>query len=316
MKKGLTVILAAALWFQGASALAVNIKGEMGTALIKELNRASRGKITDAVVEIDGRYGCFGISGALGSLLTPTLLSSVKEELKGDFGIRKDDRFGLLWGSLSLEPREDFEVEAGVLTTMVGQELPPTVENNNLLFGLVWNAQPFIYKGVRVYSRKGDYLAYGEFDFGVGLNGSSKDRAFGLGLLKNRGKFQFGLNYFDYRDYKNLIDLSVGKSWKRLSVAVNVDYQWLDESPSKRGLGGALYIVPKITENFSIPIRLEAVKDFKNSGIYGFNETAYSFTVSPTYRINGHTFIRGEFGAVKSEEKSYETEALQIAFSF
>ena len=45
MKKGLTVILAVALWFQGASALAVNIKGEMGTALIKELNRASGGKI-------------------------------------------------------------------------------------------------------------------------------------------------------------------------------------------------------------------------------------------------------------------------------
>ena len=316
MKKGLTVILAAALWFQGASALAVNIKGEMGTALIKELNRASRGKITDAVVEIDGKYGCFGISGALGSLLTPTLLSSVKEELKGDFGIRKDDRFGLLWGSLSLEPREDFEVEAGVLTTMVGQELPLTTENNNLLFGLVWNAQPFIYKGVRGYAKKGDYLAYGEFDFGVGLNGSSKDRALGFGLLKNRGKLQFGVNYFDYRDFKNLIDLSVGKSWQRLSVAANIDYQWLDRDPSKRGLGGALYIVPKITENLSIPVRLEAVKDFKNSGIYGFNKTTYSFTLSPTYKLGRHTLLRGEFAVVKNKDRSYETEALQIAFSF
>ncbi len=67
--------------------------------------------------------------------MTPTLIKPTKELLKGDFGVKKNDRFGLLWGSLSLRPRKDFQVEVGVLTTMVGQELPLTTDNKNIAFG-------------------------------------------------------------------------------------------------------------------------------------------------------------------------------------
>ncbi len=125
MKKGIWLILAGTLWFQGVSAATLKVKNHFGSGIFKEVNLKSRGKLTEAELELSEKYRCFGVRGALASLLTPTLLSSVNERLKGNLGISTKDRFGLRWGKVWIEPTEDLVIEAGVLTTMVGQELPP-----------------------------------------------------------------------------------------------------------------------------------------------------------------------------------------------
>ncbi|WP_457679333.1 outer membrane beta-barrel protein [Thermovibrio sp.] len=315
MKRALKLILPVLLLLSSAQAQGVKVKGEFGLGLFKERGKVFKGKLTDGAVELEGSYRCFNFNAAVGSLLTPTLTSSEKEQLKGNFGLSTKDKFGFLWGSVNAQLSKSFSVEAGVLTTMVGQELPLTTQNLNTLFGLVWGSQPFIYKGVRSYYEKGDYTAYGEYDFGIGLNGKKGDRAFAFGLIKDKGKFQFGANYFDYRNYKNLIDLSAGKSFGSIFVSLNLDYQWLDSSAKKRGIGVALYLEPKLGK-FTLPLRVERVKDFKDSGIYGFKKATYSITVSPTYRVNENLFLRAEVGEVKNSSLSRLTYAFQLGLSF
>ncbi len=316
MRKGLALILSAISLSTPSFAGKLNLKGTVSATAFKEFNGSSAVKLTDAAIELSKDCGFLSLNGAVGSILTPTLIKPTKELLKGNFGVEKNDRFGLLWGSLSLLPRKDFQVEVGILTTMVGQELPLTTDNKNIAFGLLWNSQPFIYRGVRAYYRRGDYLFYSEYDFGWELNGSSRDRALGLGILKDKGSFNFSFNYFDYKNYKALLDFNLGKEWKDYFASLSVDYHWLKENPSKKAVGGALYLGYNLTENFSLPLRIEAVKDFNDSNIYGFNSTAYSFTITPTYKLKGKATLRGELGVVKTGSKTYGEEAFQVAFSF
>ena len=259
-------------------------------------------KLEDAVFELKGKEGYDGFDVAVGSLQLPTLLNSAKEENKGNFGLnRSDDRFGLLWGYVELNPTKSLEVEGGILPTNVGYELAESYRNFNITYGLVWNNQPFIYRGVRATYTFGEALqVYGEYDRGKELNGSSTDHAFGLGVAGVLNGFYYTVNYFDYGNYKNLLDFTLSTECKNVKLGLNGDYQWLDGDRDKSGFGIAAYLIPEFG-NFSLPLRLEYVKDRNKSGIYGFNgRGTYSFSLTPTYKLSKHSTVRTEFSYVKS----------------
>ena len=297
MKKGLVVILAGLL---PLSAEGAPLKGVVSAGVLKGKPRLVEGVLTGKIKE-----GCVELNLAAGSLLTPTVLNPKGEGLKGNFGLSRDDRFGILWSSVKLKPTQNLAVEGGILTTLVGVELPLTAQNYNTLFGLLWSSQPFIYRGARLYYYKNSLTFYAET--------SRVGRA--LGLLKTEGKTQFGLNLFAFKEGRNLVDLSAGRSSGRLSVIVNINYHYLRSSPSKKAAGGALYLNYKISKKLSLPLRLEAVKDFKNSGVYGLPEATYSITFSPTYRLNQKTLLRGEIAAVRGGKRETAT-VLEVSLSF
>ena len=277
-------------------------------------------KIEDAVFEINGK-DIFDV--AVGSLLLPTVLNSTNQENKGNFGLnRNGDRFGLLWGYLELKPAEKLNLKVGVLPTNVGYELAESYKNFNITYGLVWNSQPFIYRGVRATYTFGESLQiYGEYDRGKELNGNDRDHAFGIGAAGAIGAFYYTVNYFDYGNYKNLFDFTLSTECKKVKLGFNGDYQWLDRDKNKAGYGLAFYVVPNLGR-ISLPVRVEYVKDINQSGIYGFNDRGtYSFTVTPTYKLSEHTTVRAEYSYVKSNYSkafngSDHKEILSFQFSY
>ena len=71
---------------------------------------------------------------------------------------------------------------------------------------------------------------------------------------------------------------------------------------STSSIGGAVYICPNLG-NLSIPVRLDYI-DQDKSQIYIESEDAkqiYTATVSPTYRFNENSYIRGEFAYVNAD---------------
>ena len=283
-------------------------------------------KLTDAVLELSTKDGYGGIDVAIGSLLTPTVLNSVEAKNQGNFGLNRDDhdKFGLLWGYVSASPFKNLEIDAGILPTNVGYELAPTYQNPNITFGLVWNSQPFIYKGIRAtYNLNENIKIYGEYDKGNELNGNSKNHAFAVGSIGSIKDINYTVTYFDYGNYKNLVDFTLGYTYKNVQLGINGDYQWLDSNSSKKGYGIALYVIPQFGK-FSIPIRTEYVKDKDDSGIYGFNNKGtYSFTLTPTYKLSEHTTIRAEYSYVKSNDDNAFNgsdhkgiASLQLSFTF
>ncbi len=305
----------------------VEVSGGVSISVFEE-NRTEEGtrtdkKIEDAVLEISKSGKKTGFDLSLGSLLLPTVLNSTKQQNKGNFGLnRNGDKFGLLWGYLEIKPSENFSIKAGVLPTNVGYELPESYKNFNIIYGMVWNSQPFIYRGVRAtYTFNQSLQIYGEYDRGKELNGNSKDHALGAGAAGAIKGFYYTINYFDYGNYKNLFDFTLSTECRNVKLGLNGDYQWLDRDGSKAGYGLAVYIVPEIGK-ISLPIRFEYVKDRNNSGIYGFNdEETYSFTVTPTYKLSEHTTVRAEYSYVKSNYSeafngSDHKEILSFQFSY
>jgi hypothetical protein len=237
-----------------------NIKlsgGISATVLEVEGNSINDIKLTDAMIELSCGNDFGGFDIAVGSVVGQTVIGSVNNDNTAVVG----DKYGILWGYVSATPVSGLEIDVGVLPTNVGYELAATYLNPNITYGLVWNSQPFIYKGVRAtYSVTDDIQIYGEYDRGNELNGYSKDHAFAVGSIGSIGDVNYTFTYFDYENYKSLVDFTLSYKCRNVQFAVNGDYQWLNEDSSKKGYGIAFYVIPEF-DRFSLPIRVEYVKD-------------------------------------------------------
>ncbi len=257
-------------------------------------------QLTDLLIELsdENKYGAFDI--AVGSIVAPTVIGSVGNVNFATVG----NGFGLLWANVSIKPVSNLSVEAGILPTNVGYELANTFQNSNITYGLVWNSQPFIYKGVRVTYNAEKFSFYGEYDRGVELNGNANDHAWAIGSFGTLRSLNYSVTYFDYGNFKDLLDLTVGFSLESVDIGLSGDYQWLDSDKNLSGFGVAFYLVSKI-KAFSFPLRLEYVKDRNNSAIYGFNKGALSVTITPTYKISDNLIFRVEYSFVNTQEKLF-----------
>ena len=233
---------------------------------------------------------------------------------------------------VDIELTEKFSVSAGKLLTNIGYELFDTFNNPNYHYGLVWYGQPVNYPGVRfTYNIDEDVQIYGEYNHdtsGKFVGITPKDAA-AAGIIGSIGNFNFALNYFDYAGTKNIADIVLATQIANFDVALNADYQWLDDGAKDtlKALGAtdvedyaygiALYLIPHVTEHIVVPVRIEYVYDGQSTngttvideGIYGISgDNAWSFTITPTWHPTKNTYFRGEFAYVVTDEKGFENE--------
>jgi len=303
----------------------VKIKGGMTVTEFWEARAKSDGsssndlKLSDAILNLEVSDSISGIDTGVGTITEPTVISSVNNENTAVIG----DKTGLIWGYLYTNPIKNFKIEAGLLPTNVGYELPATYMNPNIVYGLIWNSQPFVYKGIRTtYDLSENFSLYAEYDKGKELNGNPQDHAIAIGSIGTIEGLGYTVTYFDYANYKNLIDFTLSSEYENFTIAVNADYQWLDENNDKKGYGVAVYLIPSFNK-LSLPIRMEYVKDVHNSGIYGFNKPTYSFTVTPTWKISYNSKIRIEYSYAWSRDNAVfngsnhkGTASFQLLFTF
>ena len=239
---------------------------------------------------------------------------------------QNNQNFGVDYAYVSIRPLDNLTIDAGVITTNIGYELYHTYENNNILFGMVWNAQPVTYPGARITFEAAENLSlYFEYNQDSGSYGAiNYTEAFATGIIGNIFGLDYAISYYDYAGYKNLVDLVLSGSFGNIDFAVNFDYQWMDDktknsiknqgavSVDDHAYGVALYLTPHLTEQISVPIRLEYVNDGQSkdnagneidTGLYGIpGDFAYSITITPTYKPNKNSFIRAEVGYVKTDQ--------------
>ncbi|NPA53558.1 MAG: outer membrane beta-barrel protein [Aquificae bacterium] len=258
----------------------------------------------------------------LGAAHLPDLLEPVSEA-----------EFEVEFAWLEIQISENSVISAGKLLTNVGYELFDTFNNPNYHYGLVWWGQPVNYAGARfTYSLDEDIQFYAEYnhDTAGAVAGITPRDAAATGIIGSIGNFNFALNYFDYANTKNLVDVVFATQVANFDVALNIDYQWLDDGPKDSlktlgakdvedyGYGVALYLIPHVTDKIIVPVRIEFVYDGKtvnqngeviDEGIYGIaGDDAWSFTITPTWAPTKNTYIRGEFAYVVTDEKGFENE--------
>ncbi len=272
-------------------------------------------KVSNLIVSLSSqpKNGGLGFTAAFGTILLPTLYDGGITENKAIL----NKGFGILFGYVTYAPVENLTLDAGLLTTNIGYEIATSFSNPNITYGGVFYAQPFIYPGARITYTYKDFKFYGEVSKDKGyLDGSSyspTSGAYAVGTLGTVYGINYALSYYDYTAYKNLVDLVLSKSInENLDVALNFDYQWLDKTAKQsghdsNGYGVAVYIIPKY-QSFSLPIRVEYLNDGskgKESGIYNYVSSAYTVTLTPTYKPTKNTYIRAEASYFKSDSKIF-----------
>ncbi|WP_457600797.1 outer membrane beta-barrel protein [Hydrogenivirga sp.] len=278
-------------------------------------------QVTNVIIGLKGETGDamkLGFDIAVGQ----SYLGTIDSPLNGSAG--QTDRFGLVWGYLSLKPADKLSLDAGLLTTNVGYELADTYTNPNVTFGNVWGAQPFIYPGARVTFDVTDGISlYAEY------NKEYSGDNFAVGSLGEIGAISYGLTYFDYNDTdgtvpnRSLVDLVLGMSLGNIDLGLNADFHKLDDS-SKTGnddtaYGVAVYVTPNFG-NLSVPVRAEYF-DSGDTGIY-VDKKGYTFTVTPTFKPAENTFVRAELTHISADNKIFNnkdnktTLAVELGFTF
>ena len=284
-------------------------------------------QVSDFLVELSGKAS-EGVSfvGSFGALSMPTVYEGgVSSAPAGDFGFQ--------YGWLSVAANDKLTIDAGMLATNVGYEIAPTYANASIVLGAVWNAQPVYYPGLRATYDFGGLNVYAEASADSTANDylSSKN-AWAVGV--NGGdKVSYAVSYFNYNDYKGLLDVIVSSELAGVPVALNFDYQTLVEAPVADGddsaFGLALYVSPSF-DKVDLPMRLEYLSD-GDSGIYGNNGTSmnsgFTFTITPTYMFGENAFVRAELSFVSSDNKIFADDdgneqdnktsfALQAGYTF
>ncbi len=226
-------------------------------------------------------------------------------------GLETSKNFGPEFAYVSIRPIEGLTLDAGLLTTNVGYELYHTWENPNYTFGMVWWGQPVTYPGARATFNVAEGLdVYAEYSNNTAKSSTDPFEAFAVGALGSYGGIDFAVSYFDYSAQKNLVDVVLSTNIAGIDVALNVDYQWFDDSAKADGqddsaYGVALYVIPQLTETVSIPVRLEYV-DEGTSDIYGVaGDNAWSVTITPTWSPTSNTYLRAEFAYVSTDQKGF-----------
>jgi len=116
-----------------------------------------------------------------------------------------------------------------------------------------------------------------------------------------RGGINYAVSYDNgFKSYstssKDILDIIVSGTFGGIDAALNLDYQKLDTQVGNlddSAYGLALYATFPVAAMTTIPVRVEYTSD-GTSGIYGGVDSAYTFTVTPTYHYTDNTFVRGE----------------------
>ncbi|HVA36022.1 MAG TPA: outer membrane beta-barrel protein [Candidatus Dormibacteraeota bacterium] len=222
-------------------------------------------------------------------------------------------------------PTSNLTVSAGQQLTLIGSEGVFTYQNVNIQRGLLWNMEPVASRGVRATYTGAKVTAAYEVNDGyysgthwaqegmIGYNTSPSTNvafAFILPQAGTPGNVTAGIA--NKREYNLMLTTTAGR-WSLTPYLLFVD------SPANSGLGytvdehaagGSLLGSYALTGAWSLGARVEYVKNGSsttdtspNADLigYGPGSSAWSYTLTPTYRY-GHGFFRAEASSVSASD--------------
>lgn len=207
---------------------------------------------------------------------------------------------------LKLQLSDSFSIQAGKLPTLVGAELPTTVQNINIERGLLWFQEPLVSRGVQVNYASGPLSISLSWNDGLYSNVWNTFSGLISYSLGESGTLAADASITPSRDFNpgtQTYDLMYSVTSGPWVFAPYLQYQHFDAtkaggltlSPSASDWGIGVLGSYAINENWSLGGRVE-YEDSAGDGsafIYGPKSSAWSFTITPTWH-KSIFFIRGE----------------------
>ena len=207
---------------------------------------------------------------------------------------------------LKLQFTDGFSIQAGKLPTLVGAELPTTVQNINIERGLLWFQEPLVSRGVQVNYASGAFslsLSWNDGGYTNVWNTFSGLASYSFG---DAGTLAFDTSITPNRDFNpgsQIYDLMYSVTAGSWFFGPYLQYQHYDAlkaggitlAPGAKDWGAGVLANYTISDHWSLGARAE-YEDSSGDGtafIYGPKSSAWSFTVTPTWKKSIY-FIRGE----------------------
>ena len=219
-------------------------------------------------------------------------------------------------------PSSTFNIQAGILPTLIGLEAPFTFQNINIERGILWGQENVMTRGVQANLTAGKLsfsLAYtdgffsGKFNWLSGIvsyvdGPHTLSVVLGGALSKNyRSTFNTPL----VQNNSTILNVIYSYSGSKWLVQPYFQYAWAPDLPGAgttkaQNFAVGLLAKYKIDDHWSMPVRFEYIDSNRPSAtaasfLYGPGSKAYSFTVTPTYTWN-RFFIRPEFSYVRADD--------------
>ena len=198
-------------------------------------------------------------------------------------------------------------IQAGRLVTNIGGEVAFTVQNINIQRGILWNAEPVFYNGVRLN------VPFGENTFYIGgirgpFDSEDGKPALEIGLLlQGAENLSVAINSVISdradTDDRNIANLTVSYEHDVANITFYTDFL-SDARFENRAAGASLLTLIK-GGMFGLGLRFEFVYNLDDVDLYGLGKWGSTLTLTPTAFIGDRAFIRVEFSSAYSPEKKF-----------
>lgn len=220
---------------------------------------------------------------------------------------------------IKIAPSSNFNIQGGILPTLIGLEAPFTFQNTNIERGILWGQENVMTRGVQANLTAGKLslsLAYTDGFFSGKLNWLSGIVSYvdgphtlsvvvGGALSKN---YRSTFNTPVVQNNSTMVNVIYSYSGSKWLVQPYFQYAKVPDLPQlgttkAENFAVGLLAKYKVDDHWSLPVRFEYIdsnrpKATAASFLYGPGSNAFSFTVTPTYTWD-RFFIRPEFSYVR-----------------
>ena len=223
---------------------------------------------------------------------------------------------------IKIAPSSNFNIQGGILPTLIGLEAPFTFQNINIERGVLWGQENVMTRGVQANVTAGKLafsLAYTDGFFSGKLNWLSGIVSYvdgphtlsvvlGGALSKN---YRSTFNTPTVQNNSTILNVIYSYSGSKWLVQPYFQYAWVPDLPGLGTTKAQNYAVGllakyKVDDHWSLPVRFEYIdtnrpKATAANFLYGPGSNAFSFTVTPTYTWDKF-FIRPELSYVRASK--------------
>lgn len=221
---------------------------------------------------------------------------------------------------IKIAPSSTFNIQGGILPTLIGLEAPFTFQNTNIERGILWGQENVMTRGVQANLTAGKVsfsLAYTDGFFSGKLNWLSGLVSYvdgphtlslvvGGALSKN---YRSTFNTPVVQNNSTMVNVIYSYSGSKWLVQPYFQYAWVPDLPQlgttkAENFAVGLLAKYKVDDNWSLPVRFEYIDTNRPSAtaanfLYGPGSNAFTFTVTPTYTWE-RFFVRPELSYVRA----------------
>lgn len=223
---------------------------------------------------------------------------------------------------IKIAPSANFNVQAGLLPTMIGLEAPFTFQNMNVDRGVLWGQENVLTRGIQANFTSGklalsasltDGFWSGKFNWLTGAATYSFDpnnvlTVLAGGALSTNYKSTFATPV--NQNNSTIVNVIYTHISGPVLIQPYFQYTRVPDLPllgttSTETWSGALLARYTFSEHFAVPIRFEYADSTGSSTgtnasvFYGIGSNVFTFTITPTYTFS-RFFVRPEFSVVKA----------------